>query len=455
MPSRSPRTRLIRWLAPSSDASVRRLVVAGVAGVLLTAPLSIQPLVAAVQPLGYALAALGALLAICCCRRAWTPSRGLTWLATIVCVGFATATITQGIGQVSTGLRSTDSQLLCADDVSPSIVAGGQEVLHGSNPYTTFNVVRAERSFGCPSFHVTPLRGGLFASRSTSPTDAELNRVAQATIDAPTSTSVLLGFSYPAGSALLGILGAHGIVLLNVLGLLGASAGVVVTSPRGSRRWVALALAAQTGALVLVGPTRPDGVVAALLIIACARDEAWLSGVSLGLACAIKQTAWFVAPALLMVSWRRGGRHGLIQTVATLAMFAVVNLPFAIADPAAWFRGTLAPSSAGFPLGGGPVGLFLGAGRPTVVIGIFTAVMVLTLVAGAGLAWRGRSGWAQAGVIVSSLALWDGARSLLYYFGLLGLVAVSVCTRELLARSAPARRQLDLPTAHRVPAPVL
>lgn len=137
---------------------------AGIAGILLTAPLSLQRLVGPIPQLGYALTAGGAALALRCCLWAWRPSSTVTVVATFVCMVFATVTVVVGAGQVATGLGATDSQLLCADDVSPAIVAGGQEVLHGSNPFTAYDVVHAEQSLGCTSFHVTALRGGIFAA---------------------------------------------------------------------------------------------------------------------------------------------------------------------------------------------------------------------------------------------------------------------------------------------------
>jgi hypothetical protein len=437
----SPRTGILRWLAPSADPAARRVVVAGVAGVLLTAPLSLQQYIVYSLPAGYALTAAGAVLAVWCCSRAWQPTITVTWIATLICVLFATATVTQGIGQFASALRSTDHQLICADDVSPSVIGGGQAVLNGSNPYTSFQLLRVERSLGCTTFHVTALRGGTFANRSTMPSDGELQAVAQRSVNLGASKDIQLAFTYPAGSAIIGIVGAHGVVTLTVLLLLVAGAAVAARSPPGMRRYVALALAAQTGAVILVGPVHPDGIVAALLIVACARREPLLSGAALGVACAIKQTAWFIAPALLILAFREGRRAGLRQTAATATMFAAINVPFVAVNPGAWLRGVLAPQTAPeFPLGPGPVGFFTTSGHVTLVIAIFTAIALLTVVGGWSLALRGRNGWALAGVVVCSLALWDGPRSLLHYLGPVGLIAVSMCARNFASRAAATRQ---------------
>jgi hypothetical protein len=436
-----PRVAILRWLAPSADPAARRILVAGVAGVLLTAPLSLQQYVVYALPVGYVLTAAGAVLAVWCCRRAWRPTATVTWIATLVCVLFATATVTQGVGQFASALRSTDLHLICADDVSPSVIGGGQAVMNGSNPYTSFQLLRVERALGCTTFHVTALRGGTFAGRTTMPSDSELQAVALHSVNLASSKDIQLAFTYPAGSAIIGVVGAHGVVILTVLLLLAAGAAVASRSPPGMRRYVALALAAQTGAVIFVGPVHPDGIVTALLIVACAQREPLLGGAALGLACAIKQTAWFIAPALLFLAFRDGRRAGLRQTAATAAMFAAINVPFVAVNPVAWLRGVLAPQTAPeFPLGPGPVGLVATSGHIGLVIAIFSAIALVTVVGGWALALRGREGWALAGVIVCSLALWDGPRSLLHYLGPVGLIAVSMCVRNFAPRAAAIRQ---------------
>ena len=94
----------------------------------------------------------------------------------------------------------------------------------------------------------------------------------------------------------------------------------------------------------------------------------WWAPVSLGLAMAIKQTPWFLAPILLIGLWREGQMRGLsrrqigrmlIQYVLTAFLsFMVVNLPFVIVNPVAWIRGIFTPLvSAMVPSGQGLVGL--------------------------------------------------------------------------------------------------
>lgn len=405
-------------------------MIGGVAGILLTAPLSLQQAIGPRPLLGWVLTLVGAALAVRCCYRSWTPSGRVTSAATIVCIIFAAATASVGVGQVVGAFGTPDSELLCGDDVAPAIIVAGQEVLRGTSPYSEYNVLQAERSLGCPTFHITPLRKGVFASRATAPTDTQDNVAAKAALASHSTTGILMGFNYPAGSALAGVVGARGLVIANALALLAAGVVVTWTARRGLRRWVGLSLAAQTGVLVLVGVAHPDGIAVALLMIACGNRRLFVSGVALGLACATKQTAWFVAAPLLVLAFRDGFRPGLRFAFAAAVSFAAINLPFAVGNPGAWLSGVLAPqASPTFTLGSGPIELFGDGSAVPWLLASATATMMLTVGAGTILAWRGRGGLAEAGVIVASLGLWDGPRSLAYYLAILGVVALSVCAR--------------------------
>ena len=75
----------------------------------------------------------------------------------------------------------------------------------------------------------------------------------------------------------------------------------------------------------------------------------WLGPIALGLACTFKQSAWFLAPLLVIGvaieslsagrGWRPVGRYLL----ALVAAFLIPNLPFIVSDPGAWVGGVLVP----------------------------------------------------------------------------------------------------------------
>jgi uncharacterized membrane protein len=96
---------------------------------------------------------------------------------------------------------------------------------------------------------------------------------------------------------------------------------------------------------------------------------AWRGPVLMGLAMAVKQTPWLVAPfvvaGIVLESrrargWRPALGDGLRYAAIAVAAFAVPNLPYLIGAPAAWLRGVLTPMSSGtVPAGQGLVGLSL------------------------------------------------------------------------------------------------
>jgi len=76
----------------------------------------------------------------------------------------------------------------------------------------------------------------------------------------------------------------------------------------------------------------------------------WIGPIALGLACAIKQTPWFFVPFLVVGIYfetRRSGRSPIPILARYLgivvAVFAAVNLPFAIWSFSAWWHGTMTP----------------------------------------------------------------------------------------------------------------
>ncbi|HEV3132288.1 MAG TPA: hypothetical protein VGY51_10035 [Acidimicrobiales bacterium] len=113
----------------------------------------------------------------------------------------------------------------------------------------------------------------------------------------------------------------------------------------------------------------------------------WIGPLCLGLACCIKQTPWFCVPFLVIgvaLEAHRGGRNpwpvASRYLGSVVAVFTVINLPFIIWQPAAWWRGAFLPFAQ--PL------VADGQGAVTLALHGFTggASLVLLSVAG-GLAY--------------------------------------------------------------------
>lgn len=94
----------------------------------------------------------------------------------------------------------------------------------------------------------------------------------------------------------------------------------------------------------------------------------WLGPIAIGVAMTVKQTPWFLFPFLLIgVTLESRWRNGTIQwkvparyTAIAGAVFLVINAPWIIADPMAWWNGSVAPLTASFvPMGQGLVNLTL------------------------------------------------------------------------------------------------
>ena len=88
-----------------------------------------------------------------------------------------------------------------------------------------------------------------------------------------------------------------------------------------------------------------------LLFAAFYLEKPLASGLFYGLACAMKQTPWLLAPFLLVYMMRTEGEKDLrdrfVRTakfvVVTAAVFLVINLPFMLMNLTAWFGRVLTP----------------------------------------------------------------------------------------------------------------
>jgi hypothetical protein len=176
-------------------------------------------------------------------------------------------------------------------------------------------------------------------------------------------------FSYPAGSFLLSLpataLGIHMAVDWTDLVAWLITIVLVFALLPASLRWLA--------ALVGLGPFflgsfssgGTDAMFLPFLVIAVWRWDRygrsgepgfarWIGPISLGAACAIKQTPWFAVPMLVtgifLEARLRGSnpiRVSLRYLFTVVGVFAVVNLPFLAWHPGSWLHGTLIPLTGG------------------------------------------------------------------------------------------------------------
>lgn len=172
-------------------------------------------------------------------------------------------------------------------------------------------------------------------------------------------TPTLLGtyvrsFSYPDLGFLLYVplvlLGVQNVIVTNLLFMLAGFVLFYLWSPPWARP-IVLFLLAMGVLLPNEIPFITDFlyVVPMLGAVRFLRTRLWLSALLYGLACATKQTPWFVAPFLLVAVYfecgegTAGWRAVLRYAAWALGTFTFVNLPFLIGSPAAWLHGALLP----------------------------------------------------------------------------------------------------------------
>ncbi len=114
------------------------------------------------------------------------------------------------------------------------------------------------------------------------------------------------------------------------------------------------------------------------------------SAVLLGLACAIKQLAWFLVPFYLVWTWRTyGAREALHRGAIALAAFLLVNLPWLLQSPRAWLDSLFLPVSLPLlPVGAGLTGLALAHVLPLFPHLVYTILELGGMFGSLALYWR-------------------------------------------------------------------
>jgi hypothetical protein len=419
-----------------SDPGARRVLLAGCAGLLLTVPVLAHDSLSGRLVLGWLAVAAGVGLALVALRRGTSPSRPAALTATAVCAAMAFSSAVLLV--TTTASAPTGTDLRCRDDVATATFGAADQLRAGHNPYAWYDALQAAKAYGCTHSNPTVLRRGVFADAARMPSDAAVQAAVRAAQQDPSRPEIERNLNYPGGTVLLGLVGPTAFPWAMAV-LLAAAIAATVRRATANRWAVATALSAQAALLALVPDGHTDAAVVAMLLLAWASPTTLLGGLALGLACGTKQTAWFLAPALLATAYARDGRRGLVHASAGAAAgFALLNLPFIAMGPAAYVHGIMGPLVDGlFPLGAGLIGLVTSGVLPDAAAPLFTALMLACVAASvvAALRWdRSRPG---IGVLLGGLALFLGPRSLLEYIA--GAGALLVCA----VATAPRRHAAE------------
>jgi hypothetical protein len=166
---------------------------------------------------------------------------------------------------------------------------------------------------------------------------------------------------------------------------------------------------------------------------------AWRGPVLMGLAMAVKQTPWLVAPfvvAGIMAEagdWHRALRDGLRYAGIALAAFLAPNLPYLLSGPGAWLHGILMPiSSQSVPAGQGLISLSLSLAVGGGSLRAYTIAAVIVLVVLFGCYLATYPVLKPAAFLLPSIVLFFATRSFGSYLVMLipAMIAAAATTRR-------------------------
>ena len=313
------------------------------------------------------------------------------------------------------------------NDAITFVHADADTLLHGRNPYTDDAAFWAA-ALRWPKAHATPILGGPdFGSNPLNyPSTAKLNQLYyQATnlVARNGDFDPQTVHNYPAGIILMALpfvwAGLPTIVPLNALCFAIMLALVLMRAPRRERWPLGLALLLNPAFMVYVFVNVDAPALLWVLLAWHVMRREKTSAIFMGLACAVKQVAWFIAPFYLLEVARREGWAAALRRSGWLAVgFIVPNLPFIIAAPKAWAHSMLVPmTDAFFPLGFGPIALALSQIIPFGKPGYWTLLVLLVM--GGLLLFQWCRPLPAIGLFLGLLPLWFSWRSPMNYFGLI------------------------------------
>ncbi len=317
-------------------------------------------------------------------------------------------------------------------------------LIDGRDPYAALDIFACYAPLQIGADRTTPLQRGRFATVAIYPSDDELDTTWALRQREGGNVEFVAIPSYPALSFLLLVpFVALGIDTnyLYLVCLLAAMAIIVWRSPSGIRPFVLTGL---LGASCLVAFT-VGGSADLLYALPLACGWIWrdrlAGGVALGVAAAIKQIAWFVAPfyfiaVIASVGWRAAAKQAAIAA----GIFALTNAPFALWHPGEWLAGVLTPVALPmFPRGAGLVFLSTNGGLPLLPVSAYLAMEGLAMLVCLGVAWRARRTSPELGIGLAFIPLFFAWRSLFSYFFLIPLFAFAGLVRMPLGDLTPQR----------------
>jgi hypothetical protein len=311
----------------------------------------------------------------------------------------------------------------------------GENLLDGKNPYAHANIVTAMLKYNGSSDRITPLRTGRLIDVFPAPSETQLKEIWNIAIHHPSQSppEIESKVCYPAGLFLLPApFVAAGVKDIRIVFVVFVVAGLAYATWKipPKKRLLFIVFAAISLELwnsLAQGET--GSIVFPLLLVAWVsldRNQL-LSVITMGLAVATKQTAWFFLPFYLILLWQKSGIRSFLLAMSMIAgIFLLINAYFIIMGPKLWLSSVLAPmTSPMFPNGIGIVSL--------VVSGFINIRSSLPFVILEAIVFIGGAFWYSlkakkypfAGPMLAVLPLFFAWRSLLNYFFYVQIIVIA------------------------------
>lgn len=341
-----------------------------------------------------------------------------------------------GIWRGEMGVQALAQGTPYTNDGAVMDLYAAEQVAKAHNPYLSTNIVKALADLNAPATTTTPKMDGQFRGARAYPTEEAVQQVFMNVLRYRPRTippEFESNYNYPSGSFLFILpfvwAGLHDMRFLYLLAILVMGAYLCYRMPRALRFLVPFVLLANVPLIVLTAGGQPDPIYGLFLMLGFAEWTApRVSPLCMGLAIGTKQISWFFIPFYLVLVAREYGWHEAVRRAGLMsAVFLMLNGPFIVKAPGAYFASIAAPMTDPlFPLGIGIVSLF--------VSNLLPMLPKLAFTAAEGAAWLASTlafGWLRhlppaSGAVLAMVPLFFAWRSLTNYFYLLPLIALAV-----------------------------
>jgi hypothetical protein len=309
-------------------------------------------------------------------------------------------------------------------------------LLNGQNPYAHANIVQAFLKYQGGYDSVTALRAGTLSQVFPAPSDSQLKQMWANAIQTPSQVppEIESRVCYPAGSFLLPapfiFLGVTDIRVVYAIFFLAGLAYAIWVIPKQKRfLFIGVVLISLELWNSMFAGGEPNNLCFPLLLIAwlALNRNMWLSAISMGLAVATRQTAWFFLPFYLILVFRTLGTKKLLTVLSIIAgLFLVTNLPFIIADSKLWLNSVTSPmTDPMFPTGGGLITLVT-SGLINIQSTLpFTALEMVAFTAAVLWYFKYCKRYPQTGPILAIVPLFFAWRSMFPYFFYVDIIVLA------------------------------